>query len=73
MKKILIPLIAALALPGIASAQQLKIAAVDMGKVFAEFYKTKKAESELKDRAGGERRDVPRGDLAAALRELLAR
>lgn len=30
-----------------------KIAAVDMAKVFSEYYKTKKAEAELKDRAQG--------------------
>ncbi len=31
----------------------IKIAAVDMSKVFNEYYKTKKAEAELKDRAQG--------------------
>src|SRR5690348_11898605 len=34
-----------------AQAQQVKIAAVDMSKVFTDYYKTKKAEAELKDRA----------------------
>lgn len=68
MKKILIPLIAALAFPGIASAQQLKIAAVDMGKVFAEYYKTKKAETELKDRAGGYEKELK--DRASELQKL---
>jgi outer membrane protein len=31
-----------------ASAQQFKVAAVDMTKIFAEYYKTKKAETDLK-------------------------
>ena len=32
-------------------SQQIKIVSVDMSKVFSEYYKTKKAEVELKDRA----------------------
>ena len=36
-----------------ALSQQLKIAAVDMSKVFNEYYKTKKADTEIKDRAAG--------------------
>jgi outer membrane protein len=68
MNKLLLPLIVALALPGIASAQQVKIGAVDMGKVFAEYYKTKKAESELKDRAAGYEKELK--ERAAELQKL---
>ncbi|NUN92472.1 MAG: OmpH family outer membrane protein [Verrucomicrobiae bacterium] len=68
MKKLLLPLIGALALPGIAAAQQIKIGAVDMGKVFAEYYKTKKAEAELKDRAAGYEKDLK--NRAAELQKL---
>ncbi len=68
MKKLLLPLIGALALPGIAAAQQIKIGAVDMGKVFAEYYKTKKAEAELKDRAAGYEKDLK--SRAAELQKL---
>ncbi len=49
---------AAMAFPSLSFGQQLKIAAVDMSKVFAEYYKTKKAESELKDRAGGYEKEL---------------
>jgi len=41
-----------------ASAQQMKLASVDMAKVFADYYKTKKAESELKDRADNYQKDL---------------
>lgn len=68
MNKFLLSLIGALALPGIAAAQQIKIGAVDMSKVFAEYYKTKKAESELKDRAAGYEKDLK--DRAAELQKL---
>lgn len=68
MNKTLLLLIAALAFPGIASAQQLKIGAVDMGKVFQDYYKTKKAESELKDRASGYEKELK--DRAAELQKL---
>ncbi len=42
-----------LAAPAAFSQQAVKIAAVDMQKVFTEYNKTKKAEAELKDRAAG--------------------
>lgn len=54
--------------PSVGFSQQLKIAAVDMGKVFAEYYKTKKAESELKDRAGGYEKELR--DRAGELEKL---
>ncbi len=51
--------------PSAFSQQTLKIGAVDMQKVFAEYYKTKKAEAELKDRAAGYDKE-----LKASLAEL---
>jgi outer membrane protein len=45
--------IVALLNPSVSFGQQLKIASVDMSKVFTEYYKTKKAEAELKDQADG--------------------
>ncbi len=54
--------------PSVGFSQQLKIAAVDMGKVFAEYYKTKKAETELKDRASGYEKELR--DRAGELEKL---
>ncbi len=49
---------AAFVLCSTASAQQFKVASVDMSKVFADYYKTKKAEGELKDRADNYQKDL---------------
>jgi len=45
-------------IPFAAFGQQLKIASVDMEKLFKEYYKTKKAEVELKDRHTAYQKDV---------------
>lgn len=44
--------------PASVFGQQFKVAAVDMNKVFAEYYKTKKAEADLKDRALGYQKEL---------------
>ena len=53
MKKLTVglTLLAFTAFAPMTMAQQIKIAAVDMNKVFSEYYKTKTAEAELKVRA----------------------
>ncbi|MBI4026967.1 MAG: OmpH family outer membrane protein [Verrucomicrobia bacterium] len=48
--------------------QQFKIAAVDMAKLFADYYKTKKAEAELKDRAQGYEKELK--DRATELQKI---
>lgn len=48
----------ALLTPSAAFSQQIKLAAVDMNKVFAEYYKTKNAEAELKTRALGYQKEL---------------
>lgn len=45
-------------MPLSAFGQQIKIASVDMSKIFAEYYKTKKAENDLKDRATGYEKEL---------------
>lgn len=49
-------------------AQQFKIASVDMSKVFSEYYKTKKAEGDLKERAAACEKELR--DQEAELKKL---
>jgi outer membrane protein len=51
-----------------AFGQQFKVASVDMSKVFSEYYKTKKAEAELKDRASACEKELR--DQETALKKL---
>ncbi|MCC7517753.1 MAG: OmpH family outer membrane protein [Verrucomicrobiae bacterium] len=68
MNPLVLSLVLALAFPVFASAQQIKIGAVDMSKIFAEYYKTKKAEGELKERAAGYEKELK--ERAAELQKL---
>jgi outer membrane protein len=63
MKLLSIPLLATITFAFVASplpafGQQIKIASVDMSKVFSEYYKTKKAEAELKDKQVGFEKEI---------------
>ncbi len=59
---------AILFLPSWAGAQQFKIAAVDMTKAFDEYYKTKKAQEELKDRTSTYEKEIK--DLETEVKKL---
>src|SRR5437867_11623436 len=47
----LIPILACLAISSLAGQAQVKVASIDLKKVFDNYYKTKQADSNLKERA----------------------